>query len=866
MSLSDELKRASDEAEATRQLVEQLRAKIDAAERRAKANAEAVRLVDTWLPDFVKRLEAVEKDIPLHAPEILQRANKAQLASIEKDAADLAGQVDAVADAEDAVRTAQKWRIRNALDSRIASARSLIAEQNKESVAITGPLAKANKALKAAAKALAAGELDKAEASLDDAEKDAQKARAALAAVTHRIVMDTYEPGVSEAEAKIATARADLKTARSSAPVQAQAQNKTGPSPLPSATFPDSITPDEIKKHTISDSIGGTTGARLVEFDGVKYICKTTGGGQGVTAEHVRNEADADQAYRRAGIRVPDCRVYEVDGKTYKLSQYIEGGKTLGEWMKKATPAQKEAMRAQLAQGYALDALFANWDVLGTAQDNVLVDKDGNAWRIDNGSAFGFRAQGSKKKPEEWTKREWPDEWRSLRTSSINKGVYDQLTAHDIFHAFNRLDVDSAVRGLPSETQKALAKPLEEMRQMGARCADYDRGGFLAEHTSDILERSYDMSKEGFREEVPKKISQGHYGFCRRSGGGSVPQTAFQKEFDAIKQAAISINHHIGKGDFAANQSSVQLALDSKSALLAAGEDPDAKKLLGFLKEIEASQQNGFKTKIGQVELPKKAAPAGAPKYKSLTDHLYDFASRCDKDVGGNPVPIDVEKIGNCFGAQGGSSWSHEATRLKILNLAMRGKSWNPPPYDPEVWYGANGSESPAWKSIAKDYAQDPAKMERDLKALRLWKSATTLLLENADFDGNDRKARTMFVIRTEGDKETAGNPKDEISTSFKMGSEESFSVFSSVCPVAGRNCFVREVPYSRVSAIYFMDRNPQGHDMFWGDAENEVGIDATGLPTMFVGKLGRGVHPMDHKAKWDAKLTPAMAASIRAR
>lgn len=47
-----------------------------------------------------------------------------------------------------------------------------------------------------------------------------------------------------------------------------------------------------------------------------------------------------------------------------------------------------------------MDCLFANWDVIGSQDDNILIDKNDNPWRIDNAGSFGFRAIGQKK--NEW--------------------------------------------------------------------------------------------------------------------------------------------------------------------------------------------------------------------------------------------------------------------------------------------------------------------------------------------------------------------------------------------------------------------------------------------------------------------------------
>ena len=854
-----EERRAADE-EAKRAEEEAARKAAEEAEKQRAALEAATQKVESELPGLEARLAAVEADIPTKISVLANHKNSVALDAIEKDAFALMNAVDGFADAPEDGRNALKTRIHKDIRARIEAAKAMIHEQDAENRRLTKSIFPAKKAVKKAEEQVAAGDLKKAEAFLDAATAAIPSARADIAATIHPQFIPHYEAIVDELERRISDARDAIEKAR-----QAQARAKAGGKlpPLQStAHFPDKITPDLIEKSTVK-GLGGTTGARLVEIDGRKYVCKTTGGGQGVTAEHVRNEADADQAYRRAGIRVPDCRIYEVGGKTYKLAEYIDGGKTLGEWLKTATPAQKEAMRKELAQGYALDALFANWDVVGTAQDNILVDGNGHAWRIDNGSAFAFRAQGARKKPEEWEKREWPDEWRTLRTSGINKGVFDQLTAQEIFHAMNQLDVDAAVAGLPQQTQKAIAKPLAEMKQLAARCADFDKEGFVPKVTTHVLEATYDLSKEGFREEVPRQISLGNYGFCRKSssgGGQGLPDYAGD-----IKKAAISINAHAGFGkssaDYSPNMTSVNTALAHKADLQKyAATDPNAAALLKNIAEIEQAQAAGWHitAKLSNVKDLHVTPPGrSTPKYVSLTDHLY---ARAKADG------VDVGRIAGFFKSQGGSSWNTDACKLKVLNLAMRGKEWNPPPWDPEVFFGNQGnyfSVAHQYSSAVVYYLQNPAQMEADMKALAYWKSATQLLLENASFDGNHPEARFMYHMRTDDESFFGANKKDgTVQSAYRIGACESGCPIKSKQVYSGPYVGVRQVPYSRLNSIFFMDARPQGGSMYLGDGERECGADLTGLPVFAAGKFGSGYEIASHEKKVEAAFAAFRAAN----
>lgn len=163
--------------------------------------------------------------------------------------------------------------------------------------------------------------------------------------------------------------------------------------------------------------LGGSTGAELVrDAQGRLYVRK-----RGASADHLREEMLADSLYREAGVNVPKFREYtDADGRPVKLAQFVEGD-TLGSLLG-ATSGDKRARldRAlgQLRDGLAIDALLGNWDVVGMDFDNVLVDADGNAWRIDNGGSLRFRAMGRRKTAQEWQR--YVGELWSLRDPDVN--------------------------------------------------------------------------------------------------------------------------------------------------------------------------------------------------------------------------------------------------------------------------------------------------------------------------------------------------------------------------------------------------------------------------------------------------------------
>ena len=102
------------------------------------------------------------------------------------------------------------------------------------------------------------------------------------------------------------------------------------------------------------------------------------------------SEALANTLYNDLAIGAPESGVFKTDKGEAYASNVIEGGSTL-----QKTGLTPEKAKAVL-HGFAADVLMANWDAVGTGLDNILI-KDGEAIRIDNGSAFLFRAQGTPK-------------------------------------------------------------------------------------------------------------------------------------------------------------------------------------------------------------------------------------------------------------------------------------------------------------------------------------------------------------------------------------------------------------------------------------------------------------------------------------
>lgn len=602
--------------------------------------------------------------------------------------------------------------------------------------------------------------------------------------------------------------------------------------------------------------LGGSTGARLIEVNGKRYVLKG-----GATEEHLVSEQAADEAYRAAGIRVPPQRtLIAPNGRRYKVAELIEG-QELAAWWAKASKAEQDAMRDKLIAGLDVDAMLGNWDVLGMAADNILVDKDGNPWRIDNGGSLSFRAQGARKADADW-KDGWPNEFFTIADSPNNAPYVGGATPLRLIRQAAKRDWQAIIDALPDQADKdALTKRVAEMRQLAARDEDFTKGGYAEAFTERVIRHSFDLSKEGFREEVPKTISAGNWGFCRSPKstaglvGGQPGEQYGQLALAAIKTVATHANDH------AYNQSTLS-AFYAKEAELkdVLKKDPNnagAKHYLDVMAQVKDAVKNHTvlpqtDTSI-KVHQPKQTQQP-ASKYTSLTDHIAQYMAA----HGG-----DYQFIKDWCGSQAGDSWNGtwgegnvKATcRRKVVQLAARGLNWDiftprgqkkqPLPPSPGVWYGdgpgqAGQDRTANYKSAVNFYKQNAGQLRKDLETLAQYKAAVQLLLENADFDGNDRTARATKLFRTESDNVVKGMAVGE-KRDFAVGPTESFSVFKTVC-VNGGNGTIVNVPWSRINAIYFMERTPGADDdLFLGDKENEANVDAVGLEKVFVGRVSYG-------------------------
>lgn len=243
--------------------------------------------------------------------------------------------------------------------------------------------------------------------------------------------------------------------------------------PDPVAIFPNMLSDVKI----VDPHIGGSTGAKKVEAGGLDYVMK-----EGANAGHIAAEYHANKAYQALGIKVPDVKLYnkttsqmvktgEGDPpKPVMLAGFVPKAVSLNSYLQKATIDQKEEVLAKIRSNFVADALLANWDVVGMGKDNILVMEDGTPVRIDNGSAFEYRAQGGLK-PMGFANE--VTELDTMRKSSVNPQaaeIFGGITDKEIIWQIDdlALKMPNLLLATPAKYHDTLKKRMESLQKYKA--------------------------------------------------------------------------------------------------------------------------------------------------------------------------------------------------------------------------------------------------------------------------------------------------------------------------------------------------------------------------------------------------------------
>jgi hypothetical protein len=155
------------------------------------------------------------------------------------------------------------------------------------------------------------------------------------------------------------------------------------------------IFPESIDVMTLNKYLGGSSGVRAGYYrERLLVVKQARAGGLGELLEkgQIIEEYIADSIYSTLGFPTPFSQIYNKG--EYKTSVFVPG-KDLNCFPQDSK--EYEQIKEEVKKGYVLDCFLANWDVIGTARDNIRLGVDGKVYRIDNGGSLRYRARGAVK-------------------------------------------------------------------------------------------------------------------------------------------------------------------------------------------------------------------------------------------------------------------------------------------------------------------------------------------------------------------------------------------------------------------------------------------------------------------------------------
>lgn len=225
---------------------------------------------------------------------------------------------------------------------------------------------------------------------------------------------------------------------------------------------------------------GGTNGAMIAEDEqGKKWFVKTYRGDQ----DRVATELLANAIYRKLGVPVVEAGQMSFDKKpalVYPLEPGEPGGGKSG--LRVTTPSKA------LGKDFMVDALLANWDVIGLDHDNLLwpegtkagdMTPDLQPVRLDQGGTLQFRAQGQKKDfgpvPSEVWSMASPKGGQAFGTMALSDAS-KKAGAKRIAKVLTPQAIDELVDAAPFKSKKMRNEVREALKARVAWMGDYATG------------------------------------------------------------------------------------------------------------------------------------------------------------------------------------------------------------------------------------------------------------------------------------------------------------------------------------------------------------------------------------------------------
>lgn len=133
----------------------------------------------------------------------------------------------------------------------------------------------------------------------------------------------------------------------------------------------------------------GSTNPHTISINGETYYVKEAGNNSQYSNEAAQNEVNANNFLRLAGLNAPEAKLYKHNGKNYCVTKKVDHSGMLA-----SNKINDPQFGDKLREAYPIMTLLYNTDIM--LNDNAFVGNDGKPVYIDNGSTFGFSAQGKR--------------------------------------------------------------------------------------------------------------------------------------------------------------------------------------------------------------------------------------------------------------------------------------------------------------------------------------------------------------------------------------------------------------------------------------------------------------------------------------
>ncbi|MBA3813692.1 MAG: NUDIX domain-containing protein [Alphaproteobacteria bacterium] len=252
-----------------------------------------------------------------------------------------------------------------------------------------------------------------------------------------------------------------------------ETRTKMYESPDSDICFPKTLTDLTYIRHLS----GGSGGVHVLKDNNGKLFTFKGAG----HPDQMKEEILADALYRSLGVKVPAFAVYDhlpniMEVQTtctgpgpYRLASFIEENQT----------KSSDVCILEMRKHFIADALLSNFDIVVGGFKNVVLDKTGSLWRVDNGGSLRFRALGESK----FTLPDWDahevTELNTMRNASDNREgalVYGSLTDEELREQIKQvlaksdkllMALDTVCESLhiqnPSEVREMLRRRLDDL-------------------------------------------------------------------------------------------------------------------------------------------------------------------------------------------------------------------------------------------------------------------------------------------------------------------------------------------------------------------------------------------------------------------